>query len=75
MYFMSEVKAKLLSQIVEIENEGFLQTLSDLLSGVDSDGVYKLSRQQNLDINESLEQVKNGDVVAHEDLFARLRAK
>ncbi|WP_341228284.1 hypothetical protein [uncultured Arcticibacterium sp.] len=72
---MSEVKEKLLSQIVGIENEGFLQTLSDMLSSVDSEGVYQLSRQQNLDINESLEQVKNGDVVSHEGLFARLRAK
>lgn len=72
---MSEVKEKLLSQIVGIENEGFLQTLSDMLSGVDSEGVYQLSRQQSLDINESLEQVKNGDVISQEDLFARLRAK
>ncbi len=73
--FMSEVKDKVLSQIIGIENEGFLHTLSAMLSGVDSEGVYKLSPQQKIDINESLEQVKEGEVVSHKELFARLRTK
>ena len=64
----TSIRSNIINKISQIDDKAFLQAINSIIENKTESGVYKLSKQQLVEINKSEKEIAKGKFVSNESL-------
>ena len=64
----TSIRSNIINKISQIDDKAFLQAINSIIENKAESGVYRLSKQQLVEINKSEKEIAKGKFVSNESL-------